>query len=81
MGCTVADMSRLRVRKPKDIYVLQNSAAFADGKKFSFTGGYVWLQVWHINEAYFWQWCGSGSPFIYCSWYREQNTLTEKTFP
>ena len=45
MGCTVADMSRLRVRKPKDIYVLQNSAAFADGKKFSFTGGYVWLQV------------------------------------
>jgi hypothetical protein len=24
---------------------LQNNALFADGKKFAFSGGYVWLQV------------------------------------
>ncbi len=26
------------------LYV-QNSATYADGKKFAFSGGYVWLQV------------------------------------
>jgi len=39
---------------------VQNNAAFADGKKFDFSGGYVWLQVSFFNKSYsfyIWLWC------------------------
>jgi hypothetical protein len=37
-------MRFLQITNVSYIYV-QNNATYADGKKFAFSGGYVWLQV------------------------------------